>query len=179
MKIYKALRKELRDCARRLREALTKASDACCDLVLDLNSEFASEYALQLQERGQAENPFMPSLCVSEEGDGFEGTGSGVYYPRWCVAHKYEDGHADLYEYPIDVDCVGANHTFEDLERQLCDLQAWELLLVWKYEQRVKPLRESIRGLEDLIDQLFARSNYPLVDKLPAVDDIVINRKSA
>lgn len=178
MKAMKAMCKTMEACAKQLSEALNRATEANFKVISNLDESFRAEYKAELTERGLEPNPHMPELGGSEEGMILELNGPGYMIPRWHYIEKEADGSFGHIMYPIDAASCCADHTFDELERELSDLKAWELLLIWEYELRLRPFRASIRGVSDVISKLADLSQYRLVDNLPRVDNERLMRPS-
>ena len=172
MKEITLLRRGSKRCAYQLRNLLSKATKANYVVVSDLNSIFLEEYDEQLKERREDTSIYMPRLGTLEEGYPFEDQSlRGVHYPRWLAPDQgCADSTGARYYYPIDGPKRGVNHTFDELESQFSMLKAWELLLVWRFELRIRSYRESIRGFEEVIGELQIRAEEPLDTDISDID---------
>ena len=179
MKAMKAMCKTMEACAKKLNEALSRATEANFEVISDLEKSFRAEYEAELAERGLEPNPRMPELGGNEEGMIFEGNEPGYIIPRWHYAEVEADGSIGHIMYPIDAASECGDHTFDELERELPYLKAWELLLIWEYELRLRPFRASIRSVSDVISKLADLSQYRLVDNVPPVDNERLMRPSS
>jgi len=179
MSSYKKLSKTLKQSSKALQHALHEATEELCDLIFALHDAYRKEYSAQLEERKLEENPLMPSLGASEELGPEDRDFPGYYYPRWHAPYIHGDGTVGDFLDVIEARHCHADYSFEELERKLPELKAWELLLVWKYELQVRPLRASIRQLDLMIEEMFEKSYFPLPEQLPRVDNVLVRENPA
>jgi len=156
---------------RQLADTLCDASEFNCRLIESLNEDLLHEYEEQLEVREEAASPRMPSLATFGERWKLEGEDScGLYFPIWCAPFENGDGNFDLERILIEPRTIGADYTFDALRCRTERLRDWELFLVWKYELRVRPYRESLRKFQRLVELLDASLEAPLDESIPPIE---------